>query len=116
MDWISLTDAAQLAHIDAASRERPVLIFKHSTRCSISSAALNRLESAWTAADDAEHTAFHLDLIRFRDLSNAIAERYCVQHESPQVLVIRNGRCVRAESHFGITYAGTVEAMNAHKA
>lgn len=113
MQWSILTEAAQLDAIDLDSKQRPVLIFKHSTRCSISAAALNRLESAWRSEDD-DLGAFHyLDLIQYRGLSNAIADRYGVQHESPQVLVIRNGRCAHHASHFGITYAGTKEALRA---
>jgi bacillithiol system protein YtxJ len=113
IDWTALTDEAQLDAIDRLSAERPVLIFKHSTRCSISSAALNRLESAWSAADAIPGTLYYLDLIRFRGISNAIADRYGVQHESPQVLVIHHGRCVHHASHFGITYAGSREALHA---
>lgn len=113
MNWIDLSDEAQLDGIDRLSANRPVLIFKHSTRCSISTAALNRLESAWTDDDDALGAVYHLDLIRFRSVSNAIADRYGIQHESPQVLVIRNGRCVHHASHFGITYAGSKEALRA---
>lgn len=111
MKWTALTNEAQLDAIDALSATRPVLIFKHSTRCSISSAALHRLESAWSTDDDRLGALYHLDLIRFRGLSNAIADRYGVQHESPQALVIRDGRCVHHSSHFGITYAGTKEAL-----
>jgi len=113
VNWIPLTDPAQLDAIDHASQERPVLLFKHSTRCSISTAALDRLERAWTPADDQMHTAYYLDLLRYRDLSDAIARRYGVQHESPQVLVIRNGRCVQYASHFGITYDRTKNALAA---
>lgn len=111
MHWIPLTDSSQLDMIDAASAERPILLFKHSTRCNISSAALARLERAWTAADDAQQVAYFLDLVRYRDMSNAIAQRYGVQHESPQVLVVRNGQCVYTESHFGIAYAEVVAQM-----
>jgi bacillithiol system protein YtxJ len=111
MKWHPLTDLAQLDAIDAASAELPILIFKHSTRCNISSAALSRLERAWTAADDAQHVAYHLDLLRHRDVSNAIVQRYGVEHASPQVLVIRNGRCVYSESHFGITYPEIVGSL-----
>jgi len=111
MNWTPLSDTAQLDLIDAASHARPILIFKHSTRCSISSAALNRLEKAWSPQDDTQHTVYYLDLIRHRALSNAIADRYGVEHESPQVLVIRDGRCVHATAHFGITYADTVSAL-----
>lgn len=112
MDWNPLTSLEQLDRIDAASASQPVLLFKHSTRCNISSAALNRLEHAWTTADDAAHSTYYLDLIRYRDVSDAIAARYGVQHESPQMLVIRNGRCVHHASHFGITYGGTIAALN----
>ncbi|MEZ4740193.1 MAG: bacillithiol system redox-active protein YtxJ [Flavobacteriales bacterium] len=111
MDRIALTDIAQLDSIDAASHEKPVLILKHSTRCSISSAALSRLERAWTDSDSATHTVYFLDLLRYREVSNAIADRYGIQHESPQTLVIRNGKCVDVASHFGITYASTIAAL-----
>jgi bacillithiol system protein YtxJ len=113
MNWTALADEAQLDAVDALSATRPVLIFKHSTRCSISSAALHRLESAWSADDDRLGALYYLDLIRFRDISNAIADRYGVQHESPQVLVIRNGHCVHHASHFAITYADSKEALGA---
>lgn len=111
MNWIRLNDLTQLDAIDATSQKTPVLIFKHSTRCNISAAALSRLERAWTTSDDAERTTYYLDLLAHRDISNAIAERYDVEHESPQTLVIRNGKCVHVEAHFGITYAGTLEAL-----
>ena len=115
MNWIPLTDRDQLDAIDQASKEKPILIMKHSTRCSISSAALGRLERAWTTDDDAHHTTYFLDLLRYRPLSNAIAERYGVEHESPQTLVIRNGKCVHVETHFGISYADTVAVLEAQK-
>ena len=111
MNWTALTDPAQLDAIDATSHARPVLIFKHSTRCSISSAALNRLQSAWTADDGAAHSVHYLDLLKYRSLSNAIADRYAAEHESPQVLVIRDGRCTHVSAHFGIAYADTVAAL-----
>lgn len=111
MHWNTLADTAQLDTIDEASIEAPILIFKHSTRCSISSAALARLERAWTTTDDQAHSIYYLDLIRHRDVSNAIAQRYDVEHASPQVLVIRNGRCVYSESHFGIAYAAVIAQL-----
>lgn len=111
MRWTPLTTLEQLDAVDRASQEHPVLLFKHSTRCSISSAALGRLERAWTSADDERYDARYLDLLQYRDLSNAIAERYGVEHESPQVLVVRNGKCTYHTSHLGISYAGVVEAL-----
>jgi bacillithiol system protein YtxJ len=111
MNWIPLTDVAQLDAVDAASAGKPVLIFKHSTRCSISSVALGRLENSWSPTDDAEHNVHYLDLIRYRDVSNAIAERYGVQHESPQVLVIRHGKCVYDASHTAIAYGSVIGVL-----
>ncbi len=111
MQWITLTDTAQLDAVDLASQQAPVLLFKHSTRCSISSAALARLERAWTTADDQARSIYYIDLIRHRDVSNAIAQRYGVEHASPQVLVIRNGLCVYSESHFGIAYAEVIAQL-----
>ncbi len=113
MNWLPLSDLAQLAEIDAASQQRPVLLFKHSTRCSISSAALHRLESAWSTGDDATHTAYYLDLLRHRSISSAIEARYGVEHASPQVLVIRHGRCIHTASHFGITYRDVLQNLSA---
>lgn len=113
MNWTPLTDLAQLAAIDELSRTKPVLIFKHSTSCSISRTALDRLQRAWTDDDTASHSTYYVDLLRFRSVSNAIAERYGVQHESPQTLVIRDGKCVHHASHFGITYADTLRILKA---
>ena len=111
MNWIALTDISQLDEIGTASATKPVLLFKHSTSCAISRAALDRLQRAWTDADDRSHTVYYLDLLRFRTVSNAVAERYGITHESPQALVIRNGQCVYDGSHFAITYAGTIAAL-----
>lgn len=112
MRWQPLLEEAQLDTIDAASGDHPVLLFKHSTRCNISSTALHRLERSWTPADDASREAWYLDLLRHRDISNAIAARYGVEHASPQVLVIRNGRCVFHNSHFGIDYREVIAALD----
>lgn len=96
MNWIPLTDISQLDEIDKLSSESDsrVAIFKHSTRCSISSMAKNRLEKASSAIP-----TYLLDLIRFRDISNEIARRYNVMHESPQLLVIQNAEVIDHSSH-----------------
>lgn len=111
MNWIPLTELDQLEAIDNASALKPVLIFKHSTRCSISRAALGRLERAWTADNDAAHSIYFLDLLRYRPLSNAIADRYGIEHESPQTLVISNGKCIQVDAHLGIGYDTTIAAF-----
>ena len=98
--WITLEASTDLENIITQSSKRPQAIFKHSTRCSISSMAKSRLERAGKSDN---FDLYYLDLIRYRDLSNMIAERFDVEHESPQILVIKNGSCVYDESHSGIS-------------
>lgn len=100
MNWIHLTDEEQLKSIVTKSQARPQVVFKHSTRCSISAVALQRLQKS---QQPAEVDFYFLDLISNRTLSNKIAEVFEVQHESPQVLVIKDGQCVYNESHLGIS-------------
>ncbi len=99
MNWIPLTDENEFAAILKKSSEKPQVIFKHSTRCSISSMAKSRLDKAETP-DAVDFN--YLDLISYRSLSNKIAEDLGVHHESPQVILIKNGECVYDESHSGI--------------
>ena len=100
MQWIELKSESQLDEIRNNSKKRPQVIFKHSTRCSISSVALQRLERS---AAPSEADFYFLDLLQHRSLSNKIAEAFDVYHESPQILVIKNGECVYDESHMGIS-------------
>lgn len=100
MNWIALTEEAQLDQIKEQSKQQPVVIFKHSTRCSISDMAKSRLERK-TAPENVQF--YYLDLIRYRNISNDIAKVFGVHHESPQVLLIKNGECVYDESHNGIS-------------
>lgn len=99
MNWIALTEQTQLDTIIEESKSQPIVIFKHSIRCSISSMAKGRLERE----QQPEGVKFYyLDLINYRDISNNIAEVFSVHHESPQILLIKNGECVYEESHNGI--------------
>jgi bacillithiol system protein YtxJ len=100
MQWIQLTDEQQLNDIIANSTNKPQVIFKHSTRCSISSVAYQRLQKAQQSN---EVDFYYLDLLAYRKISNKVAEVFNVHHESPQVLVIKNGTCVYDESHMGIS-------------
>jgi bacillithiol system protein YtxJ len=104
LNWIKLESEEHLKDSVKASfdSENGVLIFKHSTRCSISSVAKSRLESSWDF-DSSELPAYYLDLISFRSLSASVADQFNVQHESPQVLLIKNGECTYFESHMGIS-------------
>ncbi len=104
MNWNKLTDSDQLEEIKVLSYEKPVLIFKHSSRCSISSMALDRLLRNWKDEDGEKVTPFFLDLIAFRSISNKIEEVFGIPHESPQVLVIREGKSIFDQSHYAITY------------
>lgn len=104
MDWNRITSVADLETVKQVSYQQPALIFKHSTRCSISDAALNRLERRWDAARAGNLVPYFLDLIAYRTVSNQIAEDFGVRHESPQVLLIHQGRCIYHASHFDIHF------------
>jgi bacillithiol system protein YtxJ len=104
MNWNKLQDSAQLQHIKEESAQQTVLIFKHSTTCSISRATLDRLERNWKEEEMKNLKPYYLDLLSFRSISNEIAHTFDVQHESPQVLVIKNGAVIYHNSHFGIDY------------
>jgi len=99
MNWIDLADEAQLETIKQESATQPVVIFKHSTRCSISVMAKNRLDKA---AQPEGIKFYYLDLLQHRNISGKVAEDFQVHHESPQVLLIKNGECIYDESHNGI--------------
>lgn len=106
MNWNKLNDSAQLEEIKKESHNYPILILKHSTRCSISSATLGRLERNWKQEEVGELKPYFLDLIAYRSISNQIAEDFGVWHESPQALIIRNGESVYDTSHFDISFDG----------
>ena len=99
MNWIYLNNIEQLNHIRELSKTRPQVIFKHSTRCFISTVIKDRLEQH---APPDETDFYFLDLIRYRLISKSIASEFSVHHESPQILLIRNGECVYDESHNSI--------------
>ena len=100
LNWITLTDLGQLNEIIDLSHEKPVLIFKHSTRCSISRFALKQFENEYDLDD--KITLYFLDLLNHRDISNDIASRFEVEHQSPQVLLIKEGKCIFNAAHSSI--------------
>jgi bacillithiol system protein YtxJ len=100
INWIALTDLGQLNEIIQLSNDKPVIIFKHSTRCSISRMALKQFENEFDLLDKV--TPYFLDLITFRDISNEIASRFEVVHQSPQLLLIVGGKSVYDVSHSAI--------------
>lgn len=103
MNWKALTEESQLEEIDDLSNKKTQLIFKHSTRCIISKMALQNFERSFNS-DNVD--CYLLDLIKFREISNQIASRYQITHESPQLMVIKNAKVIFHESHEGINAQG----------
>jgi bacillithiol system protein YtxJ len=111
MDWINLlsySELESLIHKTVDDESLTVLLFKHSTRCSISSMAKSRLDRLQL---DEKVLPVYLDLIAHRDISNAIAEKLGVEHESPQLIVIKKGAVVSHVSHNSISKNFVEEAI-----
>lgn len=108
MNWIQVSTPEQVENIKSASFKKPQIIFKHSTRCSISNVVLNRFERS----EENKGFDYHfLDLIKYRDISNSIAETFKVHHESPQVLLIKDGECIYDESHYAINMDDIIASL-----
>ena len=101
VQWYDLTELNQLDTIAAESAQTPVFIFKHSTRCGISRMVLKNFESHYNLADN-EIKGYFLDLLSHRDISNEIARRFDVVHQSPQLILIKDGKCHYTASHSDI--------------
>ena len=100
MHWNELTSMDQLELLEIQSQTQPVLIFKHSTRCSISRFALKQFENEFDLQD--KIAPYYLDLLNHRDISNEIALHFKVQHQSPQILLLKNRAVVYDTSHENI--------------
>lgn len=98
MNWELLINLKQMEQLKDMSFQLPVLFFKHSTRCSISTMVLKRFEREWNG----EAKLCFLDLLKYRAVSNQISEQFGVEHQSPQVLLIKDGVCVFHASHNAI--------------
>lgn len=98
LNWNALTELKQLDAIVEESASTPVVIFKHSTRCSISRMALKNFEREYSL-EESEVVPYFLDLLEHRDISNEIAQKFQVIHQSPQLLLIKNGKSVYDVSH-----------------
>ena len=102
LPWISLINTDQLHDIEMRSKTKPQVIFKYSTRCGINRVVMNRFVEDYGYSGEA-FDLYYLDIIGYREISNAIAHRFNVVHESPQVLVIKNGTVVAQASHGAIS-------------
>ena len=100
INWIPLQHLAQLDELIVFSNQKPAVIFKHSTRCSVSRFALKQFENEFDLEDKVD--AYYLDLLEHRDISNEIANRFGVYHQSPQLLLIKEGKSVYDVSHSDI--------------
>jgi bacillithiol system protein YtxJ len=98
LEWFNLTSIDDLDAAIELSHKRPILIFKHSTRCSISTSALERLRRFWDG-NQVNVQAFYLDLLNHRDVSGEIAERLKVEHQSPQMILVKDGEAIFNSSH-----------------
>ena len=102
LNWLPLTSIEQLETIKNESNTGAVLIFKHSTRCGISKMVIKQFEKLFT--EENQHLkVYYLDLLNYRDISNEIAVKFQVMHQSPQLIVVRNGSTVHHASHNDIT-------------
>lgn len=103
--WQALTSLEQLEEIKKESLEQPVVIYKHSTTCGISGMVMNRLERNWKESL-AHVKIYYLDLLTYRSISHAIADTFQVYHESPQILIVKDGHAIYDASHMGISVDG----------
>ena len=100
MSWINLETDSKIA--DLKQNSGYSLIFKHSSRCSISLMAKRRMDMDLADLPD-QVKPYFLDLIAYRSISNLISETFQVHHESPQLLLIKDGECILDQSHGDIS-------------
>jgi len=104
MDWIRIDSESGIEDLLRQSEENFVVLFKHSTRCSLSDMAENRLERSWNESEMKDVKCYFLDIIQHRDLSNLVVDHFGIDHESPQLLLIKDRACVYHTSHMDIRY------------
>lgn len=101
-NWKQLEHPEQLEEIKEMSKSKPVAIFKHSIRCGVSSMVKSQLEREWNLSPE-EVTFYYLDLITYRPISNQIEKDFGVVHQSPQLILLKNGEVVYHDSHYSIS-------------
>lgn len=103
MPFIPLISTNQLENLDVNSNSRIQIIYKHSTRCSVSRMTEKIVTEEMNALLTQQTDVYYLDLLQFRSVSNEIASRYNITHESPQLLVIKDGDCIYHASHSDVS-------------
>jgi monothiol bacilliredoxin len=101
INWLDLTDINQIEAITLQSNEKPILIFKNSTRCGVSRMSLKNFESEYDL-NEIPIDLYFLDILKYRSISNEISIKFKVQHQSPQVIVLKNEKVIYHDSHFSI--------------
>lgn len=104
IQWKELKSLEQFEDMIKESEDNVVMLFKHSTRCSTSKLMLDRLQRSWAEEEMDTVVPYFLDLITYREISNAIAEYFQIEHESPQVILINDRKAFYDGSHFDIDY------------
>ena len=112
MKWNTITKLEHLNEIREDSFNKPVLIFKNSLNCNVSADALDLIEENWKTDDELMIKPYLVDVIKNRPLSMQIAEDYNIKHQSPQVLLIKNGECIYSKTHWNISYEELKETVN----
>ena len=110
INWIPLTSVEQIADVKEASKSGNAAVFKHSTRCIISRTVLQNFEGDYPS--DVDLKLYFIDLLNYREVSNAIAEEFGVIHQSPQFILIKNEKAVLNASHHGINEINLKESIN----
>ena len=109
MEWKKISSDEELDEMIILSAEKPCLVFKHSIRCSLSSMMLSRFNKGLNQLDEFE--IYMLDIINHRSISNRIADQFGVRHESPQILLIQDGKCIYNASHSYISADSLTELI-----
>ena len=101
LPWINLNSLSQLSEIEEKSKTKTQVIFNHSTRCGISRMVMKQFIDAYNQSET-NLDLYYLDLLNYREVSNETGYKFQVMHESPQLLIIKNGVVVAHASHGSI--------------
>lgn len=101
-DWYQIASMDELNEAEKESHKRAIAIFKHSVTCGVSAHAKHRMENGFDL-DPESCRLYYLDLLSNRDISDEIARRYDVRHQSPQMIIIQNGKAVFDTSHHAVS-------------
>lgn len=112
MEFKTLNQSDQLNEIDSLSHSKLQAIYKHSTSCYVSRIAKKNLLEELESDKENLMDVYYLDLLSYRELSNNIANRYSVQHESPQILFIKDGKCIYHASHSDVSISAVFQEIS----